>query len=547
MSDLTPTASGTLSATPLPNLLAYMLDRALTGTLVVEDPAGQKSAVSFEHGQPTRACTAESVVLIGQVLVELGLLDRSAAERAAEQASARRTLYGAYLVAHESLPPDRMEEALREQFRQRIRWMFSLPPTSVYGFYDSANLLEHWGGSLGTPVAVMPLVWQGIRDHATSERVEAVVARLRGQQLRLHREAQIGRFEFEPRERALADVLRARPQTLEALLATRLVDERVARRLVYLLAVTRHLDLGASGRPIGVEDRPHAPMAGSRESGRPPSSAPPSIGPPSGQSPRDIRRRVAELASRDLYGVLGVDRRASLVEIQSAFVRLAKQWHPDRNHPESDEVRQLLGRGFARLCEAHAVLTDADARRQYDLTLTQGFPDDEREHVERMLGAAKAYQRAEVLFKKGNLEGAEQEARLAMEGDPEQADYVSLYAWIVANGREPITTARYEDLIELLSRALKRGPQSERAHFWRGQLLKRAGRLEEAHREFRWVVHHNPHHVDAAREIRIYEMRRGPEKSTKPAERRDSSPPPRTTPPSFRPSETRLLGKLLRR
>jgi tetratricopeptide (TPR) repeat protein len=546
MSDLTPTAAGTLSATPLPNLLAYMLDRALTGTLVVEDPAGQKSAVSFEHGHPTKARTAESVILIGQLLVELGLLDRSVAEQAAEQALARQTLYGVYLVATDTLPPARMEEALREQFRQRIRWMFSLPPASVYGFYDRLNLLEHWGGDQGTAVAVLPLVWQGIREHAAEERVQAVLARLGQQPLRLHSEAHLGRFEFNPSEQALADVLRAKPRRLDSLLAVRLVEERIARRMIYLLAITRHLDLGTGGRPIGVEEHSHAP-ARSRQSGQiPTGTAAPSI-PPSSRSTEELARRVAELARHDLYGVLGVARHASTTAIQTAFVRLAKQWHPDRSTPESDDVRQLVIQAFARLSEAHAVLVDPGARRQYDHALEQALSDEERNQVARVLGAAAAYLRAEVLFKKGNLAGAEREVKTALEGDPDQSDYLSLYAWIEASQPERIATGRWDDLIALLTRALKQGPPSERTHFWRGQLLKRAGRWEEAQRDFHWVVHNNRHHVDAARELRLYEMRRGSDKSNKSGERLITPVPGRTTPPSMRAAEPGILGKLFKR
>jgi tetratricopeptide (TPR) repeat protein len=545
MSDLTPTAAGTLSTTPLPNLLAYMLDRALTGTLVVEDPAGQKSAVAFERGHPTKGRTAESVILIGQLLVELGLLDRRAAEQAAEQALARRSLYGAYLVATDTLPPDRMEEALREQFRQRIRWMFSLPPASVYGFYDRLNLLEHWGGDQGTPVAVLPLVWQGIREYAAEERVQAVLARLEHQPLRLHSEAHLGRFEFNRSEQALADVLRAKPRTLESLLATRLVAERIARRMIYLLAITRHLDLGTGGHPIGVDAHSHAPVrARPGESGQfPVGTATPAM-PASTPSAEELARRVAELASQDLYRVLGVDRNASTLAIQTAFVRLAKEWHPDRRMPESDDVRQLVIRAFARLSEAHAVLTDPRARRQYDHALGQTLSDKERDQVARVLGAAAAYQRAEVLFKKGNLVGAEREAKTAVEGDPEQSDYLSLYAWIRANQPERMASGHLDDLIAVLTRALKQGPPSERTHYWRGQLLKRAGRLEEAQRDFRWVVHSNPHHVDAARELRLYEMRRGSDKS---GERILTPPPGRATPPSMRAAEPGLLDKLFKR
>jgi tetratricopeptide (TPR) repeat protein len=206
-------------------------------------------------------------------------------------------------------------------------------------------------------------------------------------------------------------------------------------------------------------------------------------------------------------------------------------------------VRQLLIRAFARLSEAHSVLTDSAARRRYDDALEEGLSDKERDDVARALGAAAAYQRAEVLFKKCNLAAAEREVRVALEADPEQPDYVSLYVEIKANQPDFAGSQQLDELIALLTRALKQGPPSERAHYWRGQLLKRAGRLEEAQRDFRWVVHNNPHHVDAARELRLYEMRRG--RSSRSGERLITPVPARPTPTSMRAAD--ILGKIFKR
>src|ERR687894_3043922 len=63
----------------------------------------------------------------------------------------------------------------------------------------------------------------------------------------------------------------------------------------------------------------------------------------------------------DYYRVLGVPRNASQSEIRNAYRTLAKQRHPD--HAGGSETE------FARLQEAHAVLSDPNRRRQHDEAL----------------------------------------------------------------------------------------------------------------------------------------------------------------------------------
>jgi molecular chaperone DnaJ len=64
---------------------------------------------------------------------------------------------------------------------------------------------------------------------------------------------------------------------------------------------------------------------------------------------------------RDLYEVLGVDRRASDAEIKRAFRKLAQQWHPDVNKDPDAEAR------FKEASEAYQVLSDPDRRQRYDM------------------------------------------------------------------------------------------------------------------------------------------------------------------------------------
>lgn len=68
---------------------------------------------------------------------------------------------------------------------------------------------------------------------------------------------------------------------------------------------------------------------------------------------------------RDYYEVLGISKSCSLIEIKTAYRKLARQYHPDVNNGDPDAESR-----FKEISEAYAVLSNEEKRRQYD---TYGF------------------------------------------------------------------------------------------------------------------------------------------------------------------------------
>ncbi|HEX3874182.1 MAG TPA: molecular chaperone DnaJ [Solirubrobacteraceae bacterium] len=67
------------------------------------------------------------------------------------------------------------------------------------------------------------------------------------------------------------------------------------------------------------------------------------------------------MARKDLYAVLGVDKKASADEIKKSYRKLARKYHPDRNAGDKAAEEK-----FKEISQAHDVLGDPDKRKEYD-------------------------------------------------------------------------------------------------------------------------------------------------------------------------------------
>lgn len=77
----------------------------------------------------------------------------------------------------------------------------------------------------------------------------------------------------------------------------------------------------------------------------------------------------------DYYKILGVDRKASELEIRNAFKKKSKIYHPDRNRDKTARERLDLQEEFNLISKAFAVLSDAAVKRQYDNSQAATFYD----------------------------------------------------------------------------------------------------------------------------------------------------------------------------
>jgi hypothetical protein len=437
-------AVGSLEATPFVDLLVHAFDHRLTGTLVLEEPSGLRHGVYFEAGLPRKAKTADSVAPLGEVLVETGVISERVHKSTLSRALEEHLLHGQVLLGDGLISEQALAHGLREQLLRQMLWLFERPQGTRFGYFDGSNFLENWGAEPVARVSVMELLWRGLRDHAHPAEIEAVLARLGDLPIVLREDMPLDYFYFMGSDRDVVELLSQRPQRLSDLLLTAPGLRPVIERVVCLLLLSRSVDLGRrSAPPLGVE-------ASAEKS---PWTRPP---PPPDPVPAPEGEGAPTLAEDEVPPI-------------SAPVFVLE---PDLGESAEDEV---------------AVEVIEPSR-----------PDDDRQML-----AAEAFERAERLMANGHIARAEEEARAAVEAVPSQAEYVALAAWIAA--LRP--GANVSQITLELKRALRLAENNLKVHWYRGLVMQHLGRHEYALREFRTVLELDPRHLDAARQIRVYEMR----------------------------------------
>lgn len=66
------------------------------------------------------------------------------------------------------------------------------------------------------------------------------------------------------------------------------------------------------------------------------------------------------------YDVLGLTKNCTTKDVKSAFIKLSKTYHPDKN------TGQVSHQKFVRILEAYSILSKPDKRQYYDWELVHG-------------------------------------------------------------------------------------------------------------------------------------------------------------------------------
>jgi curved DNA-binding protein CbpA len=534
-----PSAIGTLASRPLVHLLVYARNRNLTGTLELHDTDGRGGTITLWRGRIQDARTQPAIAYFGAVAYELGHIDTSTLDATLLEISKSKRLHGEVLVERGSITREVRDQVLGEQMCRKIHHLFSLPPEANFAFYEAKPTAREPAFTLDP---IKP-TWLGLRAYPLVESVREVITRFEKATLRMSNEGPAGRAGLDDDELALCDALTWKPMTIAELRATAAIPEARVDLLVYLLVITKCAEpapapiAAPASSPalpavaVKTESQPGMPAVTAArapaESGevrvsmsfRVPSA--PAIKTTGGSSPRiaaqmapvfspadlgavGIAHRAATIANEDSFSALGIPEGSNVEAARAAYFRLSKLWHPDRLPADLAPFRLEVEKVFEHMTRANRTLTDPDARRDY---LAGGGSTGTRRSA-----PAGARPRPEMIreidqaLAKREFYAAEATSRQLASADPDDSEAQALVAWATTLAGEA-SEDTLRAALPMLDNAVNRDRQCERAHYYRGMVHKRLGSNAAAFRDFTRVVSLNPKHVDAQREIRIYEMR----------------------------------------
>ncbi|MCC6872765.1 MAG: DnaJ domain-containing protein [Sandaracinaceae bacterium] len=225
---------------------------------------------------------------------------------------------------------------------------------------------------------------------------------------------------------------------------------------------------------------------------------------------KEVEERAHAMETQNYYEMLGVARDANAAAIQKAYFGLVKKWHPDRVPAELAPLRPQVESIFRYLTRAQETLCDTEKRGQYLATVQDGGGTPEAEKkLSEIVQAAMDFRKVEVFLRQRQFDQALALVERILEVTQEDADYHAAQGWALFS-LHPTSAPERSRALAAIDRALALNPKHDRAHYYKASILKRLGCEDEALEHLRQAVALNPRNVEAAREVRLAEMRGAP-------------------------------------
>lgn len=525
-----PALRGTLAEMPFPALLHQAHGLRANGVLALRT-GEKKKEIELRDGRPAAVRSNLPNERLGEWLLASGRIEPAVLAESARRLLRGEGLQGQILVGMQVLSAEDLAATLREQAEEKLLEIFEWTG-GEYALSLGAQLAR--ATALPLVRSAADVIHQGVKRFpiacidATLAAHESTVMVPSANPFYSFQEIELG-----DDERKMLDAC-SKGASLKAVMTK---TERV-RRVAYGLLETGLLELRDGGTfrrgghaavvrlhatsappqqpaPPRVAAKPAprvaAPPPARRE---PPAAAKPKPEADHSHYPADHDQRAAlttlleRLGNPSPFEKLGVARDAKEDAIRSAYMKLAKETHPDRYSNASQAARDLAEQAFREVTRAYELLSDPVRLATYrDDPLRDRKESQAIDEAQRAIAAEREFQRGEARLRSHDWSGALGHFERAVDLYPDEGEYLAYCGWAYY-----LTHGHADDVFRhafaLVKKGAKLAPERDKPYLFLGRLCQAAGRLELAERMFTKAVECNPDSIEALREMRLLQMRR---------------------------------------
>lgn len=227
-----------------------------------------------------------------------------------------------------------------------------------------------------------------------------------------------------------------------------------------------------------------------------------------GRRDPELDAKYEALRGKNWFEVLGVARTAEFSEIKRAYLKLAKQYHPDRFFDHATRTHNRSAEAlFALISRAWEELRDDAKRATYRSYIERGTTEEEElEKAEKILQSEVEFQKGQILLRRRSYAEALKHFKQAIALHPDEPEYRIYLAWCefvqAGGGKGPVANQS----IKAVRGALEHLQNHVEGWFFLGRMLKMTGDVDGAKKSFERVVKLDPNHREAPRELRALNL-----------------------------------------
>jgi tetratricopeptide (TPR) repeat protein len=480
MSKIQPSFSGNLTEVSLPKLYFHFIAANSSGRLRLTNPPAIKD-IFLINGKPVGSISNLPKERLGSCLVKNNKLTENQLQQALAKATQTGTLLGEYLVSQNLLSPYDLHLALLDQLRIRIFETFSWR-TGQYAFYQGQN---YPGSALHLERSAYELIGQGVRQGYALEELKTILTPVNDRVL-----LAVDNQKVRP------DQLGLSPQELKFF---RSIDNQSSlKQIIQKYGSQENILTFLACTYLGIE-------LGFLQFGQVAKEAPIQ----KSAEEKELIKLIAELKEQDHFTRLGIDQDTPSSKVTSAFLKVAKKYHPDSvGQSDKEYIKKLSPQIFTLYNESHQILSNDASREDYIYELESGgnaAPID----VGNILESEKAFLLGEQLLNARKYKHALSQFEKAITFNPDEGEFLIYQGYCKFMLNPNPNQAFAHQCLDLIKEGLTMRKNTVANGYLFMARIYNAIKLEgEAKKMYEQALALEKNHIEATRELRLLNMRK---------------------------------------